>query len=60
MVKYELMKIVKREKSSCRPDGIDSESETLGSALEIIRHLLKYDESLKGYKLTKKKKENRR
>ena len=51
---YELMVILHSYKSSCCPDGIDSEPATLGDALGVIRYLLKNDISVEGYKLIKK------
>lgn len=51
---YELMVVLHLDVSMCCPDGIDSESLTLGDALGVIRYLLKNDNSVEGYKLVKK------
>lgn len=53
---YELMTILHSDPSMACPDGIDSEPETLGDAIGVIRHLLKNDPSVKGYKLIKRQK----
>jgi len=54
-MEYELMKILKCEVCSRFPDGIDEETETVGSAKSIIKYLLKNDESVSEFKLVKKK-----
>lgn len=56
---YELMYIIKQDVSDRYPDGIDSESATLGDALGVIRYLLKQDSSVEDYKLVKKQKRRR-
>ena len=54
---YELMKLLKKEVDYQFPDGIDSDSETVGDAMMIIKYLLKWDDSVHGkYKLVKIKK----
>lgn len=52
--KYELMKFTEEEVSYVRPDGFDQVSEVIGSGKDIIKWLLRNDESVRGYKLVKK------
>jgi len=57
---YELMKFIKKEVDFQFPDGIDSDSETVGDAKMIIKYLLKWDDSVRGqYKLVKTKRKSK-
>ena len=42
------------------PNGIDSESCMVGGAQQVIKYLLKHDDSVSGYKLVKKSKSKKR
>ena len=55
-IEYELMVIIHCDKSGMYPDEMDTEPLMLGNALNIIKRLLRDDDSVKGYKLMKKKK----
>ena len=50
---YELMEFITQTTDLKYPDGIDSESVMVGNAISVIRHILKLDDSVGGYKLVK-------
>jgi len=53
---YELMRRIKEEVNCTYPDGIDTVTDAVGSAKEIIKWLLKNDPSIQHLTISKRKK----